>query len=102
MYSGREKGASALSYLSWIFFIIAILMTKDNRNEFVNTHLNQGFNLNLISTIFAMFARSGMLPEPVSFAISFVILVFLVVGVVSAIMGKTLRIPVIGSFQVFK
>ena len=102
MTTTSERILAAISYLSWILYLIAFFFSRDSQTEFLRVHFNQAFNLNLLSTLFIMFARSGMLPMMVLKIISAAFMVFLLAGILFALMGKSERIPVIGSFAIFK
>ena len=81
---GAEKQLAAISYLS--FFSVFILLAKRD-NEFIQHHARRGFTLFLFSVVLWIFPflRYG----------EFVILVFVVLGFISAAQGNENTMPIL-------
>lgn len=89
------KTWAAVSYLTIIGSIVAIIMNSDNKNPFVTFHNRQGIGLCL--TYLAFGYAQGLYDNwmiTLPFMICFGLL--LIFGVITAISGKTVLIPVIG------
>lgn len=102
MITGKEKACGAMAYISWLLLLIAALICpKEERSEFVRHHLNQGFILNAYGTLVLGLQRIPQL-EKVGVALSFVILVLLIWGIVNAVRGSSDDIPLLNVGEVFK
>lgn len=95
--SSSQSGApcndsiAIIAYLTWIGFIVALILNKDNNNDFVKFHLNQALVLNL-------FAFIGLIPL-IGWLIDIVVFVFWIMGIINAAKGEMKELPIIGSIK---
>ena len=99
MNTTGQRIMAAASYLSWILFIIMYLINRNTADGFMRRHLNQAFVLNVVASTLGLLTRFGL--AFLSTIGGIVVLAFLIWGVIYALMGKTDRIPLIGSVDLF-
>ena len=104
----NSRTAGIVSYITWIGWIIAIIM-GDSNDEFVKHHLNQALVINIcgtvcsvISGIFAMILIIRVLGAIVFGLIGLVILLMAIAGIISAANNSTNPLPVIGEIKLMK
>ena len=94
---GDDKLWAALSYL-WIVSVLVLLLKKDS--PYAYYHAKQGLVLFIVSTVGGFIA--GMIPVLGWFLIaplfSIAMLILLIMGIVNAVQGKMVPLPVIGSY----
>lgn len=86
---------SVVSYM-WVLFVIPLLTMR--KNEFVHYHARQGmafFLATIALGIFALIPYAGIIAGS---ALFLVMLVFWVIAIINALMGKKWRMPVIGGW----
>lgn len=101
-----EKGNKLLAAISyvWILCIVTILCAKDD--AFARYHANQGLVLlianiaaGVVGVILAFIPVVGMI---ISYAISIVLFVFMILGIVNAVKGEMKPLPLIGGISIIK
>ncbi len=101
-----EKGNKLLAAISyvWILCIVTILCAKDD--AFARYHANQGLVLlianiaaGVVGAILAFIPVVGMI---ISYAISIVLFVFMILGIVNAVKGEMKPLPLIGGISIIK
>ncbi|SDE29481.1 Uncharacterized membrane protein [Paenibacillus sp. UNCCL117] len=98
MESQETKIMAAIGY---ILFFVPLLAAKDS--SFARYHANQG--LVLLLTSFAVNIVLGLIPFigwVLMFPVSVVILIFVVIGILNAVNGRTKPLPVIGGITIIK
>lgn len=97
-----NKGLACLSYLS-ILFIIPLLVNR--QSPFTKFHINQGIVLFIIEVIGGIVGGIlGWIPFIgwiITTAISIIMLVLSIMGLVNTLNGRALRLPVIGNIEIF-
>ncbi len=85
-----------LSYLG-ILWIVAYILYGNNKTEYNIFHLRQGLGLFIIGIANYII---GYLPfiGLISFFIWFVILIFMIMGVINAANGQQKELPIVGKF----
>lgn len=86
-----NKGLAIISYLSWVGFIVALILNNEQKDELTKFHLNQALIINLISLL-------GLIPRIGSIFKLFYIILF-ILGVVYAAQGQKKELPVVGSIK---
>ena len=102
-----SKNASIVSYITWIGFVIALVM-GDTNDPYLKHHLNQSLILAIIGTvcsiiggIFAAIPVIRVLAAIVFGLIGLVVFICWLMGIISAATGSTKPIPVIGEIKIF-
>jgi uncharacterized membrane protein len=84
-----------ISYLTWIGFIIGLIIRKDADDpQFVTFHINQALVLNL-------FAMLGVIPI-VGWIWSIVLVIFWFICFIGACQGQEKKAPLIGGIEIIK
>lgn len=103
----ESKVAAVVSYLTWIGWIVAVVLRADREEykecEFTRRHINQAFFINVIGLI------SGVLiglPIPGHLMVSGVVytirFVLWILGLVRAAMGVWKPLPIVGEIELLK
>lgn len=95
----NNKIAAIAAYISWIGFIIAILI-GDRSNRYVAHHLNQALILNIISVLGGALTIIPILGGLAASIVSLVVLVFWIMGIYNAYKEKTDPLPFIGDIHI--
>ena len=107
----NSKALSFLSYLG-ILFLIPMLVNKDS--AYTKFHVNQGIVLfltelaggiavGIVSFILAFIPVVGAIIGGLLYVVfSIGILILVILGIINAVQGKVVRLPLIGSFQIYK
>ena len=88
----QNKVFAILSYF-WILWLIPLLAAKESK--FARFHANQGLVLFIASIICGIVPILGWL-------LSIVVLVFAIMGIVSAVQGQAKDLPLIGKIKLIK
>jgi uncharacterized membrane protein len=93
------KTMAIISYVTIIGLVVAYFSNKDKGNEFTKFHIGQsvraiiaGIVISIIATILVMVTGIGLISY-----FSYAGLVFMVLGVLNAMNGKTEKLPLIGN-----
>lgn len=102
------KTASVVSYITWIGWIVALLLGNKDDYE-VKKNLNQALVINIIGTVssiiigvFSMIPIIGILFTILGSLISLVCFILAVMGIVNAVNGDGKSLPVVSAFQIIK
>ena len=90
-FQGNDSLA-IVGYITWIGFFIALIMNREENNDFVNFHLNQALLLNI------GFLTSAI--PVIGWIISVILFIFWVMAVVSAAQKKMTPLPIIGDIHI--
>lgn len=91
------KTMAVISYITLIGLLIAYLVNNDRRNAFTSFHIGQSVRVVLLGL--ANYVLSFLLPAFLGFIITLIsigILVLVILGIVNAVNGKAVPLPVIG------
>lgn len=99
--SFKTKCAAAISYLSFLLFLVSYLITKNNRDEYMRHHLNQGLNLNIFAIPVVALQQIESTSQ-IGSILSVVIGILMIWGIVSAFRGKETKIPLLSAFELIK
>lgn len=105
-----DKGMAIVAYLSWIGWIIALILNSQNKNSFASFHLRQslGILIGYLATIIGGFILMILLAVAIPFlgiflgyffligAIGFWFIMWLI-GFIYACQGTQREIPIFGS-----
>lgn len=94
-----NKTLSIISYISIIGWLIAYFMGRGKMDTFLRYHLKQSLGLAIISLLFmvALNILAAIIPAlGILGLLSFVILIFWVLGIINAANGVMKPVPVIG------
>lgn len=94
-----SRAVSAISYLSFLFWIIAFMISNGKRNEFITKHLNQSFNLNIISLVVLLFGNISNMPR-VNTVLSVILFVLMLWGMINATRGSSENIPFLNLIEI--
>ncbi|MBP5194225.1 MAG: DUF4870 domain-containing protein, partial [Clostridia bacterium] len=90
-----------------ILVLIPILAAKDSK--FARFHSNQGLVLlicevvvSIVLGILSVIPYVGIVFAILSWIVSIVFFVFLILGIVNAVQGKAKELPIIGKFKILK
>lgn len=92
--STTSDGAAIIAYITWIGFLVALILNANDKNEYVEFHLNQALVLNLFSLI-------GVIPV-IGWIIDIVVWVFRIMGIVNAYRGNEEPLPIIGGIHIIR
>ncbi len=107
MNTPKSKIAAVLSYVTWIGWIVAVVLRSDREEykdcEFTRRHINQAFFINIISLVSSVLIG---LPVPGHFMISGVItlimMVMWLIGILRAATGIWKPLPIVGEIDLIK
>lgn len=94
-----KKVTSIFAYLGIIFWLIAFLAGDKEGAKF---HLNQGLVLFLVSMVGSVLALIPLVGWIFSCVISIAVLVFIIMGIISACKDEEKPLPLIGKIQLLK
>ena len=90
----------AMGLLAYILFFIPLLAAKDS--AFAKFHANQGFVLFLgfiASSVLWIIPILGWIAAPVVYIVA---IVLSIMGIINALGGKAINLPIVGKFKIFK
>lgn len=93
-----DRILSTLSYLSWLFWVVAFAINSNNRNEYIGFHLKQGLVLQIYATL-AILVQS--VSDALAFIMAIVVTIYFVWGVICALIGSTHDIPGLNIYKYF-
>ncbi len=94
-----NKIFAVLAYLG-ILFLIPLLMAKNS--PYAKFHTNQGFILFLCWVGIGLIGWIPVIGWLISFVGSIALLVFTIMGIINALQGKMVRLPLIGQYDIYK
>lgn len=95
----NKKVTSIFAYLGIIFWLIAFLAGDKEGAKF---HLNQGLVLFLVSIIGSIVSLIPFVGWILGCVISIAVLVFIIMGIISACKDEEKPLPLIGKIQLLK
>ena len=94
----RTRLLSALSYLSLLFVVVALLLEPNSK--FLRYHINQSIVLQIFGVVAALVAVIPVIGWIVGCVASVAAVVFLIMGIVRAYKGQAKDLPLIGKYTV--
>lgn len=105
--SDNSKICAALSYIL-IGIIWYFVDEKMKKNSFAKFHAKQGLVLLILSIIYAValnvvttiliMSLIGIILLPIIFLLSYIPLVFTIIGIINAVNNRTKELPIIGKY----
>ena len=90
----------AMGLLGYLIFFIPLLAAKDS--PFAKFHANQGFVLFLsyiVASVLWIIPILGWIAAPIVYI---VVTVFSIMGIINALGGKAINLPIVGKLKIFK
>ena len=88
--SGNGKTYAIVAYITWVGWIIALLLNQEKKDELARFHLRQ-------SLLIMLFWLISFIPI-VGWIIGLAMVVFWIMGLISAINGEKKEVPIIGAW----
>ncbi|MBN3036108.1 MAG: hypothetical protein JW861_11025 [Bacteroidales bacterium] len=85
----EDKTAAIISYITWIGWIVAIIIHNNNKTEFGAFHLRQSLGLLLLALIFWFIPVLGWI-------LNIAVFIFWLIGFIYAIQGEKKAVPLVG------
>lgn len=98
MDKSKRNILGAVAYITWLGFIIAIAM-GDRTDRFMAHHLNQALVISLVGLVGGFLAVIPILGTIAAGLINIVVVVFDIMGALSAYRGSTRPLPFIGDIH---
>ena len=98
MNSNNPKVAAVAAYITWIGFIIAIII-GDRSDRFVMTHINQALVINIVGIVGGVLAVIPLVGGIIGYLVSLVTFVFAIMGICRAAVGSSDPLPIIGDIH---
>ena len=92
-----EKNTAVISYITIFGLIIALVMNNSKKSAFVSYHIRNMIGLSLALIAFTLLHTWGI-PSLLIEGLQLVVVILWVIGVVGALKGEKLEIPVVGKF----
>lgn len=96
----KDKIAAVLSYLGWVFWIIAFIV-RDKDDALSRRHLNQGLMLAIAGTATRLMARAHGLIGFAGDILSVAVVILSVMGLLQALRERYEPLPVVGDIALF-
>lgn len=96
--NNNSKIAAVAAYITWVGFIIAILI-GDRSDRFVAHHLNQAMVINILSIVGGVLAALPLVGGMIGWLVSVAVFVFWIMGIYRAVTGSTEPLPFIGDIH---
>jgi uncharacterized membrane protein len=90
---------AAVGYITWLGFLAAYLM-GDKNDRFVRHHLNQALVLDLAGLISGVLVVIPIIGAMIAGVVNIAVIVFDIMGVVSAYSGSTMDLPLAGDIHI--
>ncbi|MBN2459769.1 hypothetical protein JXB28_05785 [Candidatus Woesearchaeota archaeon] len=87
------KAIAAVSYITWLGLIVAILLNNDKKNEFARYHIRQSLLLLLVSLLPSALFSEWKFIGGILFA---AVVILLIMGFVYALNGEKKEVPIFG------
>ncbi len=97
--NNRSNVIAAVSYITWIGFVAALVM-RDSNDNYVTFHMNQALVLNILEMIGGVLAVFPLIGGIASGIISFAVFVLWIVGVYRAATWSTEPLPFVGDIHI--
>ena len=89
---------AAVGYITWLGFLIAFAM-GDKSDRFVRHHLNQALVISLAGLVGSVCAVIPILGAVIAGLVNMAVVVYDIMGVISAYRGNTTPLPFIGDIH---
>ena len=99
MDTRNPKVAAVAAYITWVGFIIAIII-GDKSNRYVMTHINQALVINIISILGGVLAVIPLLGGIIGWLVSLAVFIFAIMGIGRAAVGSDEPLPYIGDIHI--
>ena len=96
--NSNSKTASVLSYITWVGFLIALIM-RDPADRFTAHHMNQALVLNLVSLVAGALNIIPIIGNIAGLVIGIGVFVLDIMGIARAASGSMEPLPFIGDFH---
>lgn len=98
MNGNRSNVIAAISYLTWIGFLIA-LCVRDRRDDYVAFHLNQALLINLLEMVGGILTVVPLIGGMASSVVSLAVGVLWIIGIYRAATWNAEPLPIIGDIH---
>lgn len=99
MISKKDRAIACLSYFSWLTLLIAYLLGRNQNSEFIGHHIGQSMILQIFASIVMILSRLPKLPTVLFDLCSFVVLAYLIWGIINSIRGSMQDIPLLSMYK---
>ncbi len=89
------KTIAIISYITIIGIVVAFVMNNDKKNPFAAFHIRQSIGIYLLFFLINLLTRYGSMGW-VDNILYFIVLAFLIIGIVGAIQEEEKKIPFLG------
>ena len=96
--NNKSNSAAVASYLTWIGFIIALLI-RDKGDDFTTFHINQALVLNILGIVAGALTIFPLIGGIASTIVSAAVFVLWCIGIYRAITWSTEPLPLIGEIH---
>lgn len=96
--NNRQNLIAAISYITWIGFIIAIV-TGDRSDRFVAHHLNQALVIDIVSVVSGVLVVIPILGAMVAGVVNIAVFVFDIIGAINAFRGNMIELPFVSDIH---
>jgi uncharacterized membrane protein len=94
--SDNDKTVAIIAYITLIGWIVAFIMNNNNKTEFASFHIRQ--SLGIILTAISLALLNSVVGIPIlAWIIQIALLVFWILGFISAIQGEKKLVPLLGA-----
>ena len=90
------KGLAVVAYLTWVGILLAFVLNMEKKNSFVKFHIRQALMIYVSGFMCGVVMIVPILGWIAGFIGFILLLIFWIMGLVSAINGEENRIPIIG------
>lgn len=90
--SDKGKTPAILSYLTWIGWVVALILNQDKKDEFAKFHLRQSLLIYLAAIVGSFVFWIPL----IGWLLALSLFVLWVMGLVSAVNGEKKEVPVLG------
>ena len=95
----NTKLFSAISYITWIGWIIAFIL-YDKRDRLTKHHLNQALALNIVGILVSVGSRIGGIVGWAAGIIGLLACILTIMGIIRALQLSDKPLPVVGGFKI--
>jgi uncharacterized membrane protein len=84
----QQRAIAVIAYITLVGLLIALILNQSKKDPFASFHIRQGLLVGICAIILGFIPILGFI----------IALVYVILGIVSAIQGEQKELPVIGSF----
>jgi len=85
------KTKAIVAHLTWIGWIIALVLNSNEKDEFASFYIRQNLGLMLAGTILTLIPRVGWI-------VAIIIFVFWIISLIASIQGEKKETPYLGAY----